>query len=65
MSKQQINRTKIVLVVKGKANHWLVNKLDKHETTISKWRTNDVQLSLKILSRIEEVLNVKVLRIIA
>lgn len=47
MSKKQINRLKVVLVEQGRTNKWLAEELRKNETTVSRWCTNEVQLSLR------------------
>ena len=48
MSKNAINRLKVVLVEKNLSSKWLAEKLDKNEATISRWCTNDVQPTLKL-----------------
>lgn len=60
MSKKQINRIKVALAEKGKTNRWLANELDKNETTVSRWCTNDAQPPLETLSRIAEVLDIEI-----
>lgn len=60
MSKIAINRLKAVLAEKSKTNKWLAEKLDKSETTISRWCTNDVQPSMDTFIDIEKLLNVDV-----
>lgn len=60
MNKKAINRLKIVLVEKGKTNKWLAEKLDKNETTVSRWCTNEVQPSLDTLVIIADLLAVDV-----
>ena len=56
MNKKAINRLKVVLAEKGKTNKWLAEKLDKNETTISRWCTNEVQPSLDNLVVIADLL---------
>ena len=46
MSKKAINRLKAVLAEQGKTNKWLAETLEKNETTISRWCTNEVQPSM-------------------
>jgi putative transcriptional regulator len=46
MKKKAINRLKAVLAEQNKTNKWLAEKLDKNETTISRWCTNEVQPSM-------------------
>jgi putative transcriptional regulator len=60
MNKKAINRLKVVLVEQGKTNKWLAEKLDKNETTISRWCTNEVQPSLETLIQISELLHIDV-----
>lgn len=58
MSKNAINRIKVVLVEKNLSSKWLAEQLGKNEATISRWCTNDVQPSLYTLFEIAEVLKV-------
>lgn len=60
MSKKAINRLKVVLAEQGKTNKWLAEKLDKNETTISRWCTNEVQPSMDTFIDIAHLLNVDV-----
>jgi DNA-binding XRE family transcriptional regulator len=60
INKKAINRLKVVLVEQGKTNKWLAEKLDKNETTISRWCTNEVQPSLETLIQISELLHIDV-----
>ena len=60
MSKNAINRLKVVLVEKNLSSKWLAEKLDKNEATISRWCTNDVQPTLKTLVKIANLLQVNV-----
>lgn len=64
MNKKAINRLKVVLVEHGKTNKWLAEKLDKNETTVSRWCTNKVQPSLETLIQISELLNFDVKELI-
>ena len=59
MSKYSINRIKAVLAENNISGKCLAKKMNKNETTISRWCTNDVQPSLKMLVEISEILNVK------
>lgn len=59
-----INRLKVVLVEQGKTNKWLAEKLDKNETTVSRWCTNEVQPSLETLIQISELLHIDVKELI-
>lgn len=64
MNKKAINRLKVALVEHGKTNKWLAEKLDKNETTVSRWCTNEVQPSLETLIQISELLNIDVKELI-
>jgi DNA-binding XRE family transcriptional regulator len=64
MNKKAINRLKVVLVEHGKTSKWLAEKLDKNETTVSRWCTNEVQPSLETLIKISELLNIDVKELI-
>ena len=64
MNRKAINRLKVVLVEQGKTNKWLAEKLDKNETTVSRWCTNEVQPSLETLIQISELLNIDVKELI-
>ncbi|MDO6440433.1 helix-turn-helix transcriptional regulator [Cyclobacterium sp. 1_MG-2023] len=64
MNKKAINRLKVVLVEHGRTNKWLAEKLDKNETTVSRWCTNEVQPSLETLIQISELLNIDVKELI-
>lgn len=60
MKKKAINRLKAVLAEQGKTNKWLAEKLDKNETTISRWCTNEVQPSMDNLVAIASLLKVDI-----
>ena len=64
MSKNAINRLKAVLAEQGKTNKWLAEKLNKNETTISRWCTNEVQPSMDTFIEIAKMLNVDVKELI-
>jgi putative transcriptional regulator len=64
MSKKAINRLKAVLAEEGKTNKWLAEKLDKNETTISRWCTNEVQPSMDNFVTIARLLAVDVRELI-
>jgi transcriptional regulator with XRE-family HTH domain len=64
MSKKAINRLKAVLAEKSKTNKWLAEELDKNETTISRWCTNEVQPSMDNLVPIATLLKVDVRELI-
>lgn len=52
MSREQVNRLKIVLAEEQKTNKWLAETLGKDQATVSKWVTNASQPDLKNLLRI-------------
>lgn len=60
MSKKAINRLKAVLAEQCKTNKWLAEKLDKNETTVSRWCTNEIQPSIDTLLEIANLLNVDI-----
>ena len=64
MSREQINRLKIVLAEEQKSNKRLAEQLGKDQATISKWVTNASQPDLKNLLRIAKALNVDVVRLL-
>ena len=64
MSREQINRLKIVLAEEQKSNKWLAEQLGKDQATISKWVINASQPDLKNLLRIAKALNVDVARLL-
>ncbi|TBH72316.1 helix-turn-helix transcriptional regulator [Aquirufa nivalisilvae] len=64
MNKNAINRLKVVLAEQGKTNKWLAEKLDKNETTISRWCTNEVQPSIDTFIDIATLLNIDVRELI-
>lgn len=64
MTSKPINRLKAVLAEQGKTNKWLAEQLDKNETTVSRWCTNEVQPSMETLVTIASLLKVDVLELI-
>ena len=64
MSREQVNRLKIVLAEEQKSNKGLAEQLGKDQATISKWVTNASQPDLKNLLRIAKALNVDVARLL-
>ena len=64
MSREQVNRLKIVLAEEQKSNKWRAEQLGKDQATISKWVTNASQPDLKNLLRIAKALNVDVARLL-
>jgi len=64
MSKKAINRLKAVLAEQGKTSKWLAMELDKNETTVSRWCTNEIQPSMDNLVTIATLLEVDVRELI-
>ena len=64
MNKKPINRLKAVLAEQGKTNKWLAEMLDKNETTVSRWCTNEVQPSVDSLVAIAALLKIDVRELI-
>jgi putative transcriptional regulator len=64
MKNKAINRLKAVLAEQGKTNKWLAAELNKNETTISRWCTNEVQPSMDNLVTIASLLKVDVRELI-
>ncbi|SFN37452.1 helix-turn-helix transcriptional regulator [Salegentibacter flavus] len=64
MNKKAINRLKVVLAEYGKTNKWLAGKLNRNETTVSRWCTNEVQPSLKTLLEIANLFGIDVKELI-
>ena len=59
MESKDLNRIKVVLVEQKKTAKWLAEEIGKDPSTVSKWCTNTSQPSLDTLSKIADVLNVK------
>ena len=55
----RINRTKFMLVDKGKTNLWLAMQLGKDPATVSKWCANLAQPSLETIMQIAKLLHVE------
>ena len=64
MSRKAINRIKAALAEQAKTNKWLAEQLNKSETTISRWCTNEVQPSMENLVEIAKLLEVDVRELI-
>ena len=60
MAKKIINRIKAVLAEKNITSRELAAQLDKTETSVSRWCTNDMQPSLETLHEIAQVLDVDI-----
>lgn len=56
MTKNEINRIRVVLAEKGLTNKWLAEKTNKNATTVSRWCSNDMQPSLETLLEVANVL---------
>ena len=61
---RDINRLKILLAEKKKANKWLCEQLGVNPTTVSKWCTNSSQPSLEMVLKMMEVLDADINQII-
>lgn len=59
-NKKEINRIRVVLAEKNRANKWLAKQLNKTPTTVSKWCSNSAQPSLETLTEIAKVLDVDI-----
>ena len=60
MSRKAINRLKAVLAEQGKTNRWLAIQLNKNETTISRWCTNEIQPSVENMIEISKLLSIDI-----
>ncbi len=60
MAKVNINRIRVVLAEKERANVWLAEKLKVNPVTVSKWCTNTNQPLLETLVDIAKALDVDV-----
>ena len=60
MYKLQLNRIKSVLAEQNKSSRDLAKKLNKTETTVSRWCTNEVQPSIETLHEIAKFLKVDI-----
>lgn len=64
MTKNDINRIRVVLAEKNIANKWLAEKMKKSPTTISRWCNNEMQPSLETLIEIASQLDIDVRQLI-
>ncbi len=55
-----INRLKVVLVEQKRTSKWLAEQLGKDPATVSKWCTNSSQPDLYTLTKIAELLGIKI-----
>ncbi|MBO0321655.1 helix-turn-helix transcriptional regulator [Muricauda sp. CAU 1633] len=60
MHKINYNRIKAVLAEKNVASKELAKHLDRTESTVSRWCTNDVQPSVEVLYQIAKFLDVDI-----
>ena len=60
MKGKDINRLKLVLVEKKRTAKWLSGELGISPVTLSKWRSNTTQPSLKILDKIADILEIDI-----
>ena len=60
MERLELNRIKVVLAGKRKTNRQLAKALNKTESTVSHWCTNDTQPSLYTLHEIALYLDVDI-----
>ena len=60
MSKEDINRLKIVLVEQKRTAKWLAEQIGRDPATVSKWRTNTVQPTLDRLRQVANLLDVDI-----
>ena len=60
MHMKQINRLKVVLAEQRRTGKWLAQELNKNESTISRWCTNEVQPSVETLLTIANALKIDV-----
>lgn len=61
---KEINRLKTVLAEKRKTGKWLAENLGKDSATVSRWCTNHAQPSIETFTRIAELLDVDVRKLI-
>ncbi|PHQ65060.1 MAG: transcriptional regulator [Sulfurimonas sp.] len=57
---ERINRIKEILVIQGKSQKWLAEKIDKTPTTVASICNNKTQPHLKGLKQIAEILDVDI-----
>ena len=60
MSKEDINRLKIVLVEQKRTAKWLAEQIGRDPATVSKWCTNTVQPTLDTLRKVADLLDVDI-----
>lgn len=60
MAEERINRIKEILVIQGKTQKWLAERMSKTPTTIAAMCNNKSQPHLKDLKRIAAILDVDI-----
>lgn len=60
MSKEDINRLKIVLVEQKRTAKWLAEQIGRDPATVSKWCTNTVHPTLDTLRQVANLLDVDI-----
>ena len=60
MSKEDINRLKIVLIEQKRTAKWLAEQIGRDPATVSKWCTNTVQPTLDTLRLVANLLDVDI-----
>lgn len=61
---KDINRIKVVLVEKKRTSKWLAGELGKDPATISKWCTNSSQPDLQTLTKVAQLLDVDISKLL-
>ena len=60
MTKKNHNRIKAVLAEKDFSSKDLAKRVNRTESTVSRWCTNDIQPSIVLLSQIADILDVDI-----
>ena len=56
---KELNRIKLVLVLKKKTGKWLAEQMQVSESTVSRWCSNAAQPYLSTLHEVAKLLNVE------
>ena len=56
---KDLNRIKLVLVLKNKTGKWLAEQMQVSESTVSRWCSNAAQPNLSTLHEVAKLLNVE------
>ena len=56
---KELNRIKLVLVLKNKTGKWLAEQMQVSESTVSRWCSNAAQPNLSTLHEVAKLLNVE------